>query len=299
MFRVVLTLLTTCKLITVSLGKKEEHIAISARKSYHLPNFYYAPDYAGPVLFPINVSSDSHFPCCEPYIGVLKEQILIEWDVWAMIEAFVTPNSRIMEFGARYGTTSCVISRASGNMGHSVSIEIDDSVRHFLMANREYHQCNFHVFMGFVGAVPLKIDGDAKGYATNTEVTTDKSRFATIREVENIVGYKINTLVIDCEGCIHNIITPELLDQVSLIVIEVDQPDRVPGGYESFYSLFRQHGLEMVWKSRCTWSKDSWCKEMTFVVFKKGGVSTDTNACENFKKLRTLSDDLLICLPIS
>ena len=47
----------------------------------------------------------------------------MEWDVWLMVDALLPSNATVMEFGARYGTTSCRLARATANSGYVVSCD--------------------------------------------------------------------------------------------------------------------------------------------------------------------------------
>ncbi len=50
---------------------------------------------------------------CTTYQGAL--QCFVEHDEWIMADAFVNPSHTIIEFGARYGTTSCRLARLTNN----------------------------------------------------------------------------------------------------------------------------------------------------------------------------------------
>ena len=52
----------------------------------------------------------------------------IEWDEWVLVEALVSPSHTVLELGARFGTTSCALARATGNSGRVVAVEPDASV---------------------------------------------------------------------------------------------------------------------------------------------------------------------------
>ena len=59
----------------------------------------------------------------------------IEWNEWLMVSTLVTPAHTIMELGARYGTTSCMLAAATNNSGRVVSVDIDARIHPALLAN--------------------------------------------------------------------------------------------------------------------------------------------------------------------
>ena len=52
----------------------------------------------------------------------------MEWDEWQLVNGLVTPQDTVLELGARFGTTSCVLARRTGNSGAVVSVEPDKSI---------------------------------------------------------------------------------------------------------------------------------------------------------------------------
>ena len=52
----------------------------------------------------------------------------MEWDEWQLVNALVRPEDTVLELGARFGTTSCVLSKLTGNAGRVVAVEPDRSV---------------------------------------------------------------------------------------------------------------------------------------------------------------------------
>ena len=52
-------------------------------------------------------------------------QCAVEWDEWQIVRAMVPKNSTVLELGARFGTTSCVLSEAVSPGGMVVAVEPD------------------------------------------------------------------------------------------------------------------------------------------------------------------------------
>ena len=58
--------------------------------------------------------SSNNYKACNSYRGASR--CAMEWDMWMMVNAFITPLDTVIEFGARYGTTSCVIAAATNKV---------------------------------------------------------------------------------------------------------------------------------------------------------------------------------------
>ena len=74
---------------------------------------------------------------------------------WQQVIALVPPDAVVLELGARYGTTSCALAKATANSGRVVSVEPDSRVIASLLANREMHECNVAVVNGTVSSEDL------------------------------------------------------------------------------------------------------------------------------------------------
>jgi hypothetical protein len=173
-------------------------------------SFSDAPSFIGTPVFP-ELTLETNQNCCESFTGngYAITTKPIEWDEWVLAEAFVGPESRVLEFGARYGTTSCVVSRATGNKGYVVSVEVDSSVWDYLEVNRQIHKCAFHIVKGSVGDKPLAVEAK-KGYGTYSKEAEGDLAGITLpnfnfEEIEWHLGYRFNTLLIDCEACFSQI----------------------------------------------------------------------------------------------
>lgn len=268
-------------------------------------SFFPAPEYLGLSKFPA-LNSEAHLSCCDPNSmgqGTHREWSTkgrnVEWDEWVLVEALITPESRVLEFGARYGTTSCVLSRASGNAGHVVSVEVDATVKRYLLANREYYECNFHVFIGSVSEVPLEIEYNLD-YATKSRAAAPGSTTALphipFHHLQERVGYEFNTLLIDCEGCASHVLTSAILKQVQLVIIEHDGD---PNGHPAVFKSFQDHGFECIWKIHDTYDpSQEWSRNLVHSAWRKGGLAVGMKNCSAFKQDRQLSDDLLRCMSI-
>merc|ERR1719421_1152857 len=77
----------------------------------------------------------------------------------------------------------------------------------------------------------------------------------TFDEIEKASGLKIDTLLIDCEGCAQDMMDqlgPKIQDQIKLVLIEADMPDS--GGdctkhcmnYKKFFKFLDDAGFEQI-----------------------------------------------------
>ena len=92
---------------------------------------------------------------CKTYRGATH--CGMEWDEWIMVDALVRPRHTVIEFGGRFGTTSCRLARATANSGAVAVVEPDSSVHKTLLHNRDAHRCSFHVVGGTVSDTVLSV----------------------------------------------------------------------------------------------------------------------------------------------
>ena len=135
-----------------------------------------------------------------------EEAGMIEFDEWMLSNAFVREGDVVIEFGARYGTTSCILSRNTGKTGHVIAVEPDIKVHGYLLRNLHTHRCSAYTVLGTVSNKPLYMQ-DANmdvGYATSTTAKPQGGGVALpsidVATIEKTVGKRINIALIDCEG---------------------------------------------------------------------------------------------------
>ena len=62
----------------------------------------------------------------------------VEWDMHLLVREIISPTDTVMEFGGRYGTTTCAIAAKQNNSGALIAVEPDSrvwaiqEVRHFI-----------------------------------------------------------------------------------------------------------------------------------------------------------------------
>jgi hypothetical protein len=216
-------------------------------------------------------------------------------------KAFVRPGDVVMEFGGRFGTTACILSRQVGHTGAVVTVEPDRSVQGYLMYNRHRHDCGFHVLLGTVGRKPLYVKEDGlRGYGTQTTTEQEGKGWAAIpnmelNEVERHIGMKINVALIDCEGCIQSVDDSGLLEQVELILLEEDGALEL---YATWHKSLHEKGFGCLWylKDTANPARASWAAVRHSVWLRKG-VDRNYPSCEEYANQTGLvaSPKLFMC----
>ena len=281
-------------------------------------------DVAPPVAGPIGVLPDIEGPgfqvrkACKSFRGAFF--CGMEWDEWNLVRALVRPHNVVLELGGRFGTTSCVLSEATGNAGSVVAVEPDPKAHRQLLHNRERHNCSFHVFRGTVGSVPIALSPRFAHYATQTQLARPGQNAVPnvdVAALEAKIGKRFDTLLIDCEGCIESFFgdggggggssrggsisssNRRLLSQLSLILLEEDAPAQVD--YRRWHARLRRHGFERIWRTRDTFDpKAAWSRNVSHSAWRRGGLSAAPGSklptCLEHAKAARLSKRWLDCL---
>lgn len=200
----------------------------------------------------------------------------IEFPEHALVRDWIPKDAVVMEIGARFGTTSCEIAHKLNNSGNVIVVEPDLNVWDYLEGNLASHNCNAHVLRGAVSSVDLHMAARSGGYGGRPldegGVVVPGYRFS---EVEEALGKKVDTLLIDCEGCAQDMmdqLSPVIESgQIKLILIEGDMPVGALDchshcmDYDKFFKYLNKHGFEMADKindcnrARSGTPKDKWC----------------------------------------
>jgi len=239
---------------------------------------------------------------CSSFVGDAGFSCYIESPEHTLLRKWIPANATVMEFGARFGTTTCELAKKLGNSGQLVTVEPDHNVWGWLEHNLKSHNCQAHVLRGAVSGSALKMLGS--GYGGRSQVGAQESwsgmlndlgsRLSghtttvpvfTFEEVEKAAGLKVDTLLIDCEGCAQDMmdqIGPKIQHQIQTIVIEADMPDT--GGdctshcmnYKKFFDFLSENGFQQVDKfndcdrSRSGAPDGTWCgKWIEHYAFKR------------------------------
>lgn len=85
---------------------------------------------------------------------------------------------------------------------------------------------------------------DASCFPCSEADATVKTK--TLEEIEASTGIDFNALVIDCEGCIPQLLqeNPALLTKLEIVLMEEDRPDIAD--YKLVYKLMEENNFERV-----------------------------------------------------
>lgn len=188
----------------------------------------------------------------------------LEFPMWKAMERHVPQDATIMEIGARFGTTTCQAAQMQGNSGRLVVVEPDAEAHGALMANLKSHNCHARVMRGVLGSRPMAISGSGYGERTVDGANSTAAKKVPNFEwdaVEKASGMKFDTLVMDCEGCLEQVmdqIGPKLKSQINTFVLEGDfdcefegTPSQMKGeclSYEKTIDTMAKNGLKLVEK---------------------------------------------------
>lgn len=148
------------------------------------------------------------------------------------LRRYLLRGDSVMEFGSRYGTTTCEIAHRIGNTGRLITVEVDSSVFGFLERNLLSHHCNAYIVHVPIGNNPVNVD--SQNYASRGFIDTsgrhqnaENKVFYSFTEIQKIL-FEVDVLLIDCEGCINQIFQgmdielEDALKNIHTIIIETD-----------------------------------------------------------------------------
>lgn len=137
---------------------------------------------------------------------------------------YLKGHEKVLEIGGNIGRNSLVISHILDDDSNLVVLESDKIIAEQLMENKEMNNANFHIESCALSKRKLIQKGwDSKP----SEELEDGYKWVDIINFEELnEKYKIkfDTLILDCEGAFYYILkdTPELLDNINLIIMEND-----------------------------------------------------------------------------
>ena len=217
----------------------------------------------------------------------------LEWDEWVLVDALVRPHDAVLELGARWGTTSCWLAKATNNSGRVVSVEPQWYAVYHATRNRDAHKCAYHLLHGTVGAKPQRLIRSAAAgddYGTHTLPVSDDSINGTVGalphfsvgELERRIGANFSVALLDCEGCIDDLFGGEggaqLLRNLNLILIEQDAGHDV--NYTAWGEKLTAHGFSRVWLLADSFP----VKQMYHSAWQRGGLRSDQLPCREYAR---------------
>ncbi len=181
--------------------------------------------------------------------GARIDHFNIEREEQDQAATYISPDSVVLELGARYGTVSCIISKKLNNPMNLLAVEPDERVWSALESNMINNRCQFNILKGVISRTPVILTEKESwnGYATKSVPALTSSITAfTLEEVEEKYGITFNTLVADCEGFLETFLdeNPKLYDQLNLILFEKDYP--LVCNYDKIIQMLRQKGFRQL-----------------------------------------------------
>ena len=177
--------------------------------------------------------------------GELIDMSVYEKEEQIAAAKYITKNCVVLELGARYGAVSCIINKMIENPSNQVSIEPDERVWAALEDNMMRSNCEFSVVKGMISKRPMGLH--LAGSAT-TAFHVERSNIPhyTIEEIEAKYGLVFDTLVADCEGFLEIFFdeNPKLYDQLNLIIMEKDYPQKC--NYAKIAANLTQHNFVLI-----------------------------------------------------
>ena len=102
----------------------------------------------------------------------------------------------------------------------------------FLQYNKLTHNCSSYSIFGVLSDTDLVVLDSTQGYAKRTSSSSDNVKEEGIKvahytwdDIEEQTGLRINTLIIDCEGCLFDLIDKygHKFDQIKTVILENDE----------------------------------------------------------------------------
>jgi FkbM family methyltransferase len=140
---------------------------------------------------------------------------------------FITPDSSVLELGARYGTVSVIVNEKLDNPDRHVVVEPDNTVWKSLKTNRNLYNCQFSILKGVLAKTPRFLKRVDYGYGNfTTNENGEEVKIFDFDTTQRDFGIIFDTLIVDCEGCMEQVLIdfPNILDNMKFITFEQDKP---------------------------------------------------------------------------
>ena len=176
--------------------------------------------------------------------GQIVDHNIVEAHEWHLVTHYVKPHHKVLELGARYGSSSIACNKIVTEKTKQVSVEPDSSVWNILEENKTVNGCEFNIIKGAISKTKLKINNH--DYATYTEEGEGDIPVYDLWDLENMFDVKFNALIADCEGCLSEFINnyPDFFSQLELVIFEMDRSEICD--YNKLNGLLVSNGLRWV-----------------------------------------------------
>lgn len=152
----------------------------------------------------------------------------VEYDMHQLVREIIRPTDTVLELGGRYGSTSCMLAAQQNNSGALIVVEPDPKVWAIHEFNKLTHNCASWSVFGVLGGEDVTVLADTEFYNTRTSGDKD-AKGITVGHfswdlVEKMTGLKVDTVILDCEGCWIDVVKENLekFRSVDKVILEND-----------------------------------------------------------------------------
>jgi FkbM family methyltransferase len=178
-----------------------------------------------------------------------------------MSAKFLKGTEKVLEIGGNIGRNSLVISYilSQKNNNDFVCIETDLENADKLKHNRNMNNLKFHIETSALSSRKLIQKGwNTRPLSDHESIPYDHHIIDTItwKELNRKYNIMFDTLVLDCEGAFYYILldTPEILDNINLIIVENDYCDTKKQEYVE--NKFIENGFTIAYAAPHPWAKE-------------------------------------------
>lgn len=140
---------------------------------------------------------------------------------------WIRPSDIVLEVGARYGQTTCMLKKLTAGQGEVIAVEPDKKVWAVLEENLKTHKCETQLVKGVIGKTKHIVKTAPGQYRV---ITGDDVAGETIKGVaykDVMKGKKASVLAVDCEGCFEDFKkeNPDAIADADMLIIEDHTPE--------------------------------------------------------------------------
>ena len=151
----------------------------------------------------------------------------VEWDTHLLVRQIISPTDTVLELGGRYGSTTCAVAVEQNNSGALIVVEPDPSVWAIHEFNKLTHNCASWSVFGVLGGEDMMVLTDTESGGYNTRTSSDKGALGvrvqhfTWDQMERFTGLKVDTVILDCEGCWIDLVKENLEKFREATILEI------------------------------------------------------------------------------
>lgn len=168
-----------------------------------------------------------------------------------VIRSFLPADSKVLEIGGRYGVLSEAIHHILSDRTHHVVVEPDRAAWAALEHNRDVARCSYEIVRGTLSSAGVSQTGGCGplGMTKRFRIASNPDRSVpvfTYSMLKENVGFRWNTLVVDCEGAFVEIFRdfPDIIYDATLIFIDWDALDDRKNKRFKFFVM--SHGFDEI-----------------------------------------------------